>query len=130
LIVTGINFDTGAGAERVVLTSEQYDIPFASAKVGGTQPTTIIPLMPVGLLITGMISVGLSLHPNDDTPPAPLAPIEISVEPSAAVFVPGSVLDMKQAYEHLRQQMLSEGLPLLDAEELEREIADRKATRS
>lgn len=91
------------------------DIPAVSAKIGGTQPTSIIPLMPVGLLVAGII--------NDNIAPVPIAPIEISVVPSAAIIAQGSALDLKQAYELLRQQMLSEGLPFLDQEELEREIS-------
>src|ERR1022692_4451226 len=129
-MITGINFDTGVGADGIVLTAEQCDIPAVSAKVGGTQPTSIVPLMPAGLLVAGIISVGLTIRPNDHIAHVPITPIEISVVPSAAIVAQGSALDLKQTYELLRQQMLSEGLPFLDAEELEREIVDRKGTRS
>jgi hypothetical protein len=129
-MITGINFDTTAGADGIVLTAEQCDIPAVSAKIGGTQPTSIIPLMPVGLPVAGIISVGLTIHPNDYIAPVPVAPIEITVVPSAVIVAQGTGLDLKQAYEMLRQQMLSEGLPFLNEEELEREIVDRKGTRS
>ncbi|HLX41934.1 MAG TPA: hypothetical protein VKR43_00795 [Bryobacteraceae bacterium] len=129
-MITGINFKTGIEVEGIVLTSEQYDIPFASAKIGGTQPTTTIPMMPVGLLVAGMISAGLSSLSGNDISSVRLAPIEISVVPSAAVAARGSNFDLKQAYEQLRQQMVSEGIPFLNPEELDHEIADRKGNRS
>lgn len=123
LMIAGINVNTGAGL-GVVLTAEQFDIPPVNATIGGTRPSSIIPLMPVGLLVAGMISATLTvIDPSVNVADAPMAPIEISV-------VQVSAHDLKQAYEHLRQQMISEGIPFLNAAELEREIAERKGTRS
>jgi hypothetical protein len=119
-----------AGLESVVMASEQCPIPASNPMIGGTNCGLTIPFMPpVGkLLIAGII--GVTLMVADSAAEAPLAPIEITVVPQAApILAEVSGLDLREAYEHLRQQMAAEGIPFLNAAELEREIADRKGTR-
>src|ERR1700685_2569074 len=78
-MISGMNVNTGAGLEATVLTAEQYDILPVSAKIGGTQPTSIIPLMPVGLIVAGIIGATLlGLDPDAHVRDARIAPIEIS----------------------------------------------------
>ena len=131
-MITGVNVDANAGLEGVVtLTSEQLDIPPANAKIGGTNSALAIPFMPVGsLLVAGVIGITLMVSNGASQPVEAFAPIEISVAPAMSSLAQVTPLDLREAYEHLRQQMLSEGIPFLNATELDQEIADRKGTRS
>lgn len=125
-MIDGANIEAGVEL-RIVLTSEQAAFPAISARVGGTQPTTIIPFMPV-MIVAGVIATGLMVEPAGG--PVAAAPIEISVASNAPVVASGVTLGLKEVYEQLRMQMASDGLPFLNADELEREIADRKGSRS
>ncbi len=130
-MIAGVNVDANAGMEGVIMaTSEQSGIPPANAKIGGTSPISTIPFMPVGsLLIAGVI--GVTLLVADAAAQGVEAPIEISVVPSYTVYASQMTeADLREAYEGLRRQALSEGIPFLNAAELEREIAGRKGTRS
>ena len=129
-MITGVNVNMTVGLESVVMAAEQCATPAPNAMVGGTSGSTIPFMAPVGkLLIAGII--GATLMVADPAADAPFAPIEISVVPQAAAMLAEvSVLNIREAYELLRQQMASEGIPFLNAAELEREIADRKGTRS
>lgn len=130
-MIDGLNVENEAGVKGLILTAEQCDIPAVSAKIGGTQPTSILPLMPVGLLIAGIVSVSMAVvDPATYVADATLVPIEISVVPAPPLAAHVPALDLKKAYEQLRQQMLAEGLPFLAAADLEKEIADRKRTRA
>ena len=131
-MITGMNMNVNDGLEgAVMLTSEQCAIPPANAIVGGTNATSTIPFTPVGsLLIAGMIGLTLLVaDPFVHAVETPLGSIEISIVPTP-LQTNVSILNPRETYERLRQQMASDGIPFLDAAELEREIADRKGTRS
>ncbi len=74
----------------------------------------------IGVTLTGADAAAYSVED-------PFVRIKISVVPVQARAL---ALNLKETYENLRHQMVSEGLPLLSATELESEIAERKGTRS
>jgi hypothetical protein len=114
-----------------LLRSEQLSIPPANASVGGVSYSSLdaqrIPPLEGkgGIVVTGISTSDLTFPTN--TWPT----LEITVAPTALTPESHSVeFDLEGSYEELRRQMASEGVPFLDADELEREIADRKGTRS
>ena len=130
LMTRGVNVSAGGGLGSIELYSEMFDIPPASASIGGAaydSPVGIIPPFG-GMVVAGIISAALILSPasSSDTWPT----LEITIAPTADIAPgQGATMDLRAAYEGLRRQMLSEGIPFLNADELEREINDRKGSR-
>lgn len=130
MVMTGVNVNAGGELGPIAaLSSEQFNIPPANASIGGTSYGSIVGPMPPfrGVVVAGVIGIGIAVA-NEHAWPM----VEISVNPEAYIVHGGQMTgdDLRQAYEELRRQMVSEGIPLLNAAELEREIADRKGPRS
>jgi len=125
-MVDGMNVDAETSVERLILTAEHYDIPLATARVGGTQPFAVIPFVAVGLIVAGTVNP----MSEDMIEAAQMTPVEISVVTDASVPASGMTLDLKAAYEQLRDQMTLEGTTFLGPDELEKEIAERKGNRA
>jgi hypothetical protein len=133
-MTTGVNVNAGGELGTIALYSEHFSIPPASALIGGASYGSLPGPMPPlgGIVVAGIIGVALGLSGpagavNEHSWPT----IEITVAPAAHLaHDPVEGVDLKGAYEALRRQMVFEGVPFLDAAELEREIADRKGTRS
>lgn len=130
MIMEGFNVNAGGELGAALrLSPEQLDIPPANAAIGGALygPTiTMLPLTSLvveGITITGMV-------PYDVGGGRGLPTIYVSIAPILSNHDDDRNVDIKAAYEKLRQQMAAEGIPFLNAAELEREIADRKGTRS
>ena len=121
-MILGVNVDTNAGP---VPTAEQC----SAVAIGGTNCVSTFIAVGGRLFIAGVVGVTLvGADASAQAVEALPAPIEISVVPTVPSQV--SAADLRDAYEHLRRQMAIEGTPFLNATELEREIADRKGTRS
>jgi len=110
-----------------------------SAQVGPTMPSTGV----AGVIVKALLPILWPVAASGEQaflrfkPPVAsvdgvsYGSISVTVPPDAAMARGHAAgADLKEAYEQLRQQMLSEGLPFLGAAELEREIAERKGTRS
>ena len=132
-MTTGVNVKAGGELGTIALCSEQFNIPPASASIGGASYRPLVIRMPPlsGMVVAGIVGAALTLS-------APAAVNEVAwptVEITVAPIVLGAHgemagFDLKTTYDELRRQMVSEGVPFLNAAELEREIADRKGTRS
>ena len=122
-MITGINYNSPVW----MVVAEQSGLPPRppTAEVGGTEPTSSAPSMPAGFIAAGIISLGLASMAN-----LPTTLIEIT---SVSLVTPAddnTAIGLKSAYETLRTQMRDEGVPFLNAQELESEITERKGIRS
>jgi hypothetical protein len=136
MIITGVNVNAGGELGPIAsLSCEQFTIPPVNASIGGASygsaPFHIPPFR--GLIVAGVVATAVAMSvPSVAAGEHPPLVVEISVDPGEYMFHGGQMTgaDLRQAYEDLRRQMLSEGIPFLNAAELEREITDRKGTRS
>ena len=112
MTTAGVNVKSGTVWDTLTfMRSEQFSIPPASASIGGA-------------------CYGLSRCANSVLA-ADIMTIDITVsQPLDAAYSEVAGVELKEAFESLRRQMVSEGIPFLDAAELESEIASRKGTRS
>lgn len=126
-MISGVNVNAGGGLAGVLtIISEHYSIPPSNVEIGGvTYSRSMIPIVPIRDLIVAGITGGAGTQVAE----ASDSPVEISVVPQFGLEADTPAFDVKDAYERLRRQMISEGLPFLNASELEREIADRKGSR-
>lgn len=125
-MMTGVNVSARGELGTIApLYSEQFSIPPASASIGGVSYGPLAgQLAPLGgVVVAGIVGAALVISGCPTTDEKGWPTIEITVAQRAGV-------GLKEAYEELRQQMVCEGVPFLNAAELEQEIADRKGTRS
>jgi hypothetical protein len=124
-MTTGINVAAGGELGTIELYSGQLNIPPASAEVGGASFNPTVN----AVVIAGIIGKAATLYrPLGSENEHAWPKIEISVASMPHDRVAQG--NLKAVYEELRRQMVAEGLPFLNATELEREIAERKGIRS
>jgi hypothetical protein len=122
-MTTGVNASANVGPSTLVLYSQQLSIPPASASIGGicypSLPVRVSPF--IGATVAGINAPFIPAGVNIAEYPWPT--IEATVEADALI------IDVRARYDDLRWQMVSEGIPFLNAAELTLEIADRKGSR-